>query len=635
MCGIAGLWRPERVNGEHHDVFCNNILQALQHRGPDNSGIWRSENTDLTLFHRRLAIVDLSSGGHQPMKSHDGRYVVSYNGEIYNFIEIQNELCTLGVNFMSSSDTEVLLEAFSIWGIQKTLQKLNGMFAIALYDQKLKKLTLIRDRIGEKPLYYANWDGEILFASELKAFHKWDRFIPTISTQAVQAFLEFGFVPAPLSIYENVFKLKPGNSIDFQNAESSPQTSYWNLTEKINNAEKMTKPEDAQLKDLEELLSDAVSLRMCSDVPMGTFLSGGVDSSLVSAIVQSQSETQYSSFTIGFEDTAFDEAPAAQRIAKHIGTHHSEYQISNKELLEIVPTLPQVFCEPFADESQIPTMLVSHIARQEVTAILSGDGGDEVFGGYNRHISSKTMGSLGAMLPGATTNFLANLLRSKHQSKISWLVEKLGRDISSEQLNKLANVLASTDDQDIYRNYLSSPIKWEFLGQKLKSENFSDLHITQSFSNLTACETIMANDQLFYLPENILVKLDRASMAKSLETRVPFLDHRIIEFGWTIPLDAKIKGGVGKVLLRKLLYKYVPKDLFSVNKHGFNVPIANWLRTSLRDWAEELIVKSGENPYIDMVQANAVWDEHQSHVADHSKLLWNLLMFLAWLSHWH
>ena len=633
MCGIAGIWRQSPENSIVHDNFCQDVLRILHHRGPDGSGLWRSDDTDITLLHRRLSIVDLSVGGHQPMRSQNDRFVISYNGEIYNHAHLRAEMENEGVEFKSTSDTEVLLEAFSHWGIPKTLQRINGMFAIALFDKKLSKLILFRDRIGEKPLYYGSSRGDFFFSSELKALHAWPNFKPKISRDAVQSFMEFGFVPAPFSIYSDVFKLKPGHFVEIQKGIVSQQSAYWDLDEKIRTIEKRQDNTSALFEDLEILLSDAVALRMRSDVPTGTFLSGGVDSSLITALIQSQSEKRFSSYTIGFEDVAFDESEASRKIARHIGTDHSEYQISNSELLSIIPNLPEVFCEPLADESQIPTILVSQLARQDVTVILSGDGGDEIFGGYNRHITSKTLSQISDTLPSGIRSLIATALRGECQSQISGLARMLGREVSGNQLHKLARLFDKNVTADLYRNYLGSPES-----QALLSSGHGEVNIqkvTREFSTLNTCEGIMANDQLFYLPGNILVKLDRSSMANSLETRLPYLDHRVVEFGWTLPLKYKVRRGTGKVLLRKLLYKYVPKELFSVNKRGFDIPLSDWLRGPLKEWAHELICNSGENEFINMEKARSLWNAHIYSEADYSKPLWNTLTFLAWHKHWH
>lgn len=629
MCGIAGGWRHSSSNLEQ-SIDKGLVLSALKHRGPDDQGVWISDDCRATLMQTRLSIVDLSNNGHQPMVSHSGRYVITYNGEIYNHEFIRDELIEQGVSFSGTSDTEVLIEAFDKWGIEETLGKLNGMFSIALYDKVLKSLTLARDRLGEKPLYYGVKNGNVFFASELKAFKGWRDFSGEISHRAISQYLFYGFIPAPSSIFTEVKKLNPGHLITFDGPSLPASASYWNLSKVINQRSVLNLKRDEDLLDLESLLLDSVNLRMKSDVNMGTFLSGGVDSSLITALIQSQSDVRFDSYTIGFDDEKFNEGPAAKKIADFIGTSHHEITISESDLINIVPKLSEIYCEPFADESQIPTVLVSQLAAREVKVILSGDGGDELFGGYNRHIAANALETNFGGISISVLKFFEPMFTPKLRVVMQKLLGKFGYSINLSQLHKLVDGFGAKSDIEVYQallKYSDSSGK-----ENLGAQNVEALGIQYAGLNLT--EAIMAYDQLCYLPDDILVKVDRASMASSLETRVPFLDHRLVEFSWGIRSFDKIRGRVGKVLLRDLLYKYVPSEFFSSEKRGFDVPIAAWIRGPLKDWSYSLIYEMPQNDYVDLDYIKCLWLEHTEENRDRSKDLWKNLILLSWLKTW-
>lgn len=630
MCGIAGLWQTSRVLDNTIDQ--NYIFGALKHRGPDDKGIWKSDDSRVVLLQTRLSIIDLSDHGHQPMVSHSSRYVISYNGEIYNHEEIRVELISQGVYFSGRSDTEVLVEAFDKWGVPSTLAKLNGMFSIALYDKKTGSLTLARDRLGEKPIYFGYIDGKVFFASELKAFQGWSDFNDEIDNLSISQYLYYGFIPAPQSIFSHVKKLLPGHYVTFSTKSLPEQTCFWDIVEIASQsaAKKLSRSE--ALPKLESLLLDSVHLRMKSDVRTGTFLSGGVDSSLITALIQSQSDMKFDSYTISFDKKELDEGPAARKIADYIGTNHNEIKISEAELLDIVPRLSQIYCEPFADESQIPTVLVSEMAAKEVKVILSGDGGDELFGGYNRHIASSSMEKIRKVIPAKVIKRFSPLFTARVRNFLQRILKQFGYQINFGQLYRLVNAFGVEGDVQVYQNLL----KYNDFGA-YGSHDYKPPYVeafSKEFKGLSLSESIMAYDQMFYLPDDILAKVDRASMSSSLETRVPFLDHRLVEFSWDLNVEDKIVGGVGKSILRDLLYKYVPQKFFSNNKLGFDVPLSEWLRGPLKDWGYALIYDNPHISFVDADLAKKLWSDHVEKKENRAKELWKILMLLSWLKTW-
>jgi asparagine synthase (glutamine-hydrolysing) len=636
MCGIAGI-----LNAGSTDLapLLEAMAVSLRHRGPDASGTWTDTSVGVGLAHRRLSILDLSVLGNQPMVSESGRFVISYNGEVYNHQELRKELEKIRIiPWHGRSDTEVLLNAIEQWGVRISLERINGMFAFAVWDRQERKLTLARDRMGEKPLYVGRVDASIVFASELKAFRRLPQWKHSVNRQALGLLLRFGYIPAPLSIYEGIFKLPAASFVKFGIEQSSIPLSlqefasrvhtYWSLPRVA--IEGLTHPflgdEVEAIDALQTLLDEAVRLRMEADVPVGVLLSGGLDSSLISALMQSQSPRPVRTFTIGFREDRFDEARYAQRIADHIGSKHTEFRLSPEHAMDIIPRLPEVYDEPFADSSQIPTVIVSAIARQHVTVALSGDGGDELFFGYGRYFDANRIWQRVGNWPASTRRRFAAIIESA--SHIAGGLGRLGF-----RMRRLQQRIKAECFDDFYGNLLSlsltptAAICWPqgFVGTSVFPA------IPHQLENLSM--RMMFADQSLYLPEDILTKVDRASMAVGLELRAPLLDHRIVEFSWRLPERLRFNGRNGKVLLRKLLYRHIPQELVDRPKHGFDIPVDAWLRRPLRTWMLDLL-----NPdeikregYLDPQAVAAIVNEHLSGYSDHGYALWTLLIFQAWL----
>jgi len=649
MCGISGFLDTSRRCGEQElrDTVLR-MVNTLHHRGPDDVGTWADAGAGIALGHQRLSIVDLSPEGHQPMRSVCGRYVISFNGEIYNFQELRRELEDLGYTFRGHSDTEVMLSCISQWGLSHSVSRFIGMFAFALWDRQERELHLVRDRMGEKPLYYG-WVGKVLiFGSELKALRAYPGFSMEVDRHALALFLRRNCVPAPHSIYNGVWKVMPGTvaTISSINAGCSPKaTTYWSVQgaaeRGVGNPFKGSEIEAVAC--LDELLRDAVKHQMVSDVPLGAFLSGGIDSSTIVALMQSQSGRPVQTFTVGFHEAAFNEAEHAKAVARHLGTAHTELYVTPETTLAVIPKLPFLYDEPFADSTQIPTFLISQIARRDVTVALSGDGGDELFGGYERYFLGLRIWNKIRWLPGIARTLLAGGLRTV--SADSWetvfrsmdpMVPKRFRYRNlREKFHKLAEMLTS-EGADGMQALMGS--HWTnnssvVIGGSEPLTVFTDP--SHRMDSLQPQERMMYLDMISYLPDDILVKTDRASMGVSLESRVPFLDHRIVEFAWQIPLSMKIRNGHGKWLLRQLLYKYVPPALIDRPKMGFGVPIDAWLRGPLREWAEALLDEKRLRDqgffYPDPIRDK--WNEHLSGAFSWEYHLWNVLMFQAWLEH--
>lgn len=652
MCGIAGLFDISSQRGsEEYINITNNMSKALAHRGPDSNGVWADVEYGVTLGHRRLAIIDISHEGHQPMISSYGRYVITYNGEIYNFLVIRRELEEKGYKFRGHSDTEVILTAIEEWGFEKAVKKFIGMFAFALWDKKEKNLLLTRDRIGEKPLYYG-WIGKtFVFASELKAFHAFPGFNREIDRRALFLYLKYNYIPSPYSIYKNIFKLRPGSFLTL-NQESEPGSvlenrSYWSALDiaKKGIENRFTGNEHEALVQLGELLKDAVAKQMISDVPLGAFLSGGIDSSTIVALMQAQSSIPVKTFSIGSNESSFNEAHFAKAVARHLGTDHTELYVSPEEAMEVIPKLPDIYDEPFADSSQIPTFLVAQLTRKKVTVSLSGDAGDELFGGYNRYFWGRNILKGTKWMPGPVKKLTAaslKMLSTETWDSIYNLFEPgipraLRLRLPGDKIHKLAAVLDANNPAVMYDNLVSSwkhpdnVVKWN--DQRLK--NIASDESTKYITDFS--EWMMYKDLITYLPDDILVKVDRACMAVSLESRVPYLDHRIIEFSWTLPLEMKIKKDKGKLLLRSLLYKYVPPELIERPKIGFGIPVDIWLRGPLKEWAETLLEEKRlkTEGFFDVKEVRDKWNEHLTGVRNWNYQLWAVLMFEAWYEKWH
>jgi len=644
MCGFVGVLRKTTDRNLYHTLL--DMSNALMHRGPDDGGVWVDSKSSMGLAHRRLSIVDLSKAGHQPMSSSSGQFVIAFNGEIYNHHKLREELnkCNDIPCWRGHSDTETLLMAIEVWGIEKTLKKSVGMFAFALWDNKNKTLALARDRVGEKPLYYG-WQGEgdersFLFSSELKALKLHPVFSAKIDRNSITLFLRHNYIPSPYSIYQGIYKLKPGCVLTISTEQKEPQIqSYWsasNIASKGINNPFVGTPEDA-VNELDNLCVSAIRQQMVADVPLGAFLSGGIDSSTVVALMQSQSSRQVKTFTIGFHEEAYNEAQHAKVVAKHIGTEHTELYVTHKEAMNVIPQLSSLYCEPFSDSSQIPTFLISQLAKHNVTVSLSGDGGDELFCGYNRYQMTNNMWKKLNLLPVPLRAIMAKGITSispQGWNAISKYIPGSNRfNNFGDKLHKGANVLTSHSVDELYRGLVSH--------HQDPSEIVIDGHesptlltgSTPELVGLNDVERMMALDLVTYLPDDILVKVDRAAMGVSLETRVPFLDHRIVEFAWTLPLSIKMRNGQSKWPLREVLYKYVPRKIIERPKMGFGVPIDSWLRGPLREWAENLLNESRlrKEGYFQPLVIRKKWDEHLSGKRNWQHFLWNILMFQAWL----
>lgn len=654
MCGITGFLSRDKQYSWPDAV--REMANSLLHRGPDAGAIWIDDEGQIALGHRRLSIVDLSAAGSQPMRSACGRYVIAFNGEIYNHNAMREEI---EGPWRGHSDTETLLAAFAKWGIEETLKRSVGMFAIALWDTADKRLYLIRDRMGEKPLYYGWSRGTFLFGSELKALRQHPAFNNSIDRAALCLYFRHNYIPAPYSIYNDIFKLEPGCmltlKIDDTKTATPPGFSapasfgslhlsrWWSLRTVAENGQNaLIKDEHEALDQLECQLREAIALQSVADVPLGAFLSGGVDSSLVVALMQTSSSRPVHTYTIGFNEADYDEAVHARAIAKHLGTKHTELYVSAAEGLGIVSRLPSLFDEPFADSSQIPTYIVSEQARKHVTVALSGDAGDELFAGYNRHLQTQNVWNVVSKLPSGGRQLILKLLKEippqtansfgqgiSHVLPKAWQMTHL-----ADKLMKLADRLDGVKDcDDLYFNLVS---EWKRPAQIVIDgvEQPTLLSSRRNWPELATFEDrMMYLDSMTYLPDDILTKVDRAAMGVSLETRVPFLDHRVVELAWRIPVGMKISNGQGKQVLRKILDKYVPRSLIERPKQGFGIPVGSWLRGPLKVWAERLIDRERLRQE-GFLNPDAVWSRWQEHLAqrrnwEHS--LWSVLMFQAWL----
>lgn len=642
MCGFAGFFNTSNLTDHARILECMGL--ELFNRGPDSFGIWFNSDDRIGLVHRRLAIVDLSAAGYQPMTSDSGRYIISYNGEIYNHQELRDELESIRqYNWRGHSDTETLLAAIEQWGLKITLQKATGMFGIALWDTLNKELYLARDRFGEKPVYYGLHKDAFIFASQLNAFRAYPDFKPEINRDSITLLLRHNYIPAPYSIYSDIHKLLPATILKLDSNNNISLETYWSAKDIMSNASSTETdlPVGKQVEALENTLKKAVALQMSADVPLGAFLSGGVDSSLIVSLMQAQSNKPVKTFSIGFDDPRFNEAVFAKEVAKHLGTEHTELYLTAEDALEVIPKLAEIYDEPFSDSSQIPTFLVSKIARQYVTVSLSGDAGDELFCGYNRYLMTSKVWKRLSVLPVFLRSFLANVFTFVPVNVWNLfgklLPSRLQLSNLGDKLHKAAAVLACRDVEQLYLGLVSH---WQnpeqvVLGSKEPLTVLTDPKRKANFSDPIL--QMMAQDTLSYLTDDILVKVDRAAMAVSLETRVPFLDHSVLEHAWRLSLDLKLRDGKTKWCLREILYKYVPKDLIERPKMGFAVPLDAWLRGPLKVWADNLLAaeRLRQEGFFDAELIDRMWQEHKSGKRNWQYQLWDILMFQSWYEKYH
>jgi len=651
MCGIIGFINPGMIGDtEGLTTLSEQMSQTLAHRGPDGSGTFGDPDAGVGLGHRRLAILDLSDSGAQPMRSRDQRLTLIHNGEIYNYLELRKELEAEGGPFLpwhSDSDTEVMLAAFQAWGIEEALTRFTGMFAFALWDREQRVLHLARDRMGEKPLYYGRAGRTVVFGSELKALRAHPDFNAELDMEALSLFLRFQYVPEPRSIYKDVFKLSPGHllTIHADDPTAFAPKPYWTMRDMVNRslAAPFTGTEVDAATQLESMLRGVIKNQMLSDVPLGALLSGGIDSSLVTALMQVESNRPVKSFTIGFSDAAYDESSDARKVADHIGTEHTELFVTPDHVLDMIEKLPTLYDEPFSDASQLPTFLVAELTRQHVTVCLTGDGGDETFAGYNRHFWAPAIWdkiknvppSLRGMAAGAAHLVSPGGYDAAFKAMGS-LLPKAGRvRTPGNKAHKLADVLSADSREALYKQLSST---WPDPSALLATpEPLSPMDQPETWPHLNDYTRWMQyHDTVTYLPGDILQKVDRATMGVSLESRTPFLDHDVVEFAWRLPLDMLLKGKQGKCILRDILYKHVPRELVERPKMGFGVPINDWLRGPLSDWANELLAP-------DRIQSQGLFNadiisgqlsDHMNGKRDNQYRLWNMLMFQKWFDTW-
>ncbi|PIW30999.1 MAG: asparagine synthase (glutamine-hydrolyzing) [Rhodospirillales bacterium CG15_BIG_FIL_POST_REV_8_21_14_020_66_15] len=642
MCGLTGFLDPRGT--VPLDATARAMAATLAHRGPDADGVWADDAAGVALGHRRLSIIDLSPAGAQPMASACGRYVIAYNGEVYNAEDLRRELAAAGhaPNYRGHSDTEVIVEACVRWGVRAAVDRLVGMFAFALWDKETRTLVLARDRLGIKPLYWGEAGGLFLFASELKALHAHPGFRAEVDPAALAAYMRHNYVPAPACIYKGVFKLEPGCLLVKRAGEAARIERYWDLRRVAREGQRSPRDlTDAEAVDeADRLIGDAVKRRMVSDVPLGAFLSGGIDSSTVAALMQAHSDRPVRTFSIGFDVDGFDEAPHAAAVARHLGTDHTELYVDPGQALDVIPRLPEFYDEPFADSSQIPTYLVSALTRRHVTVALSGDGGDEVFAGYTRYAWGDLLRRRTGWLPRPLRRAAACGLHALSEEAWDRLLAVLPASRlpshPGQKVHKLADVLAQPDDMALYRRLITAwrdPSALVPGAQETPTVAWDD-GARDDVPAFMECMQML--DSLTYLPDDILTKVDRASMAVSLEARVPLLDHRVVEFAWSLPRRLRVRDGQGKWILRRVLDRYVPPALTERPKMGFGIPVDKWLRRPLRDWAEDLLSPQAltEGGLLNPAPVRHAWAEHLAGTRNRTTELWCVLMFQAWRRRW-
>lgn len=669
MCGFAGVIQkyPNELNIEE---VARRMGAAIQYRGPDDAGTWSEKSQGIALAHQRLAILDLSESGHQPMMSNSGRYIIAFNGEIYNHQELRALLNANGQapKWKGNSDTETLLASIEAWGLKQALIKSAGMFALALWDKKTKSLSLIRDRFGEKPLYYglsgSGTSQALVFGSELAALKAFPGFNNQINRQALSQLLRFSAISSPLSIYERINQLMPGHIISIRGPirDKLPETEPWwsfcsniidnEYADKNNkNTPSLFSSDEEGLNALEDALTLSIERQSIADVPLGAFLSGGIDSSLITALMQKNSINPINTFTIGFEEINYNEAPYAAAVAKHLGTAHHETIFTASDAQNLIPKLPSLYCEPFADSSQLPTHMVCKEARKGgLKVVLSGDGGDELFGGYNRYFWGPRLWEKVSWLPYSMRVLLGKSISSLPPYFWDYMGQPLSINQFGHKIHKFSNRLKYIqNNKQLYRSLIS---QWNSPTELMRGNQFGeeiiepispiDMDLTK-YDFQDSASQMMVYDTINYLPNDILTKLDRAAMATGLETRAPFLDHDVAQLSWKLPMDMKIryekmspKGGISKWALRQILYKYVPSELIDRPKAGFGIPIGEWLKGPLREWAEDLLNSTSINNqgFLRSDPIQKLWAEHLSNKFDHTHRLWTLLMWQAWLAKW-
>lgn len=643
MCGITGYCTFSNDNSyEQLESIINKMSDSLSSRGPDDKGFWIDSNKGIALGHRRLSILDLSSSGHQPMVSNNQRYIISFNGEIYNFKDLKTILINKGYNFKSNTDTEVMLMSFEEWGVKDSLQRFDGMFAFVVWDRNKNEFWLARDKIGEKPLYYGFQNQKFFFGSELKSIHSNSFFKPVVDKDALSMFLKYSYVPSPLSIYKGIKKLQPGHYVNLKDPFKIPNPKpFWDIIEITKTCSNNIYDgiENDAIDHLESILKKSIESRMVSDVSIGAFLSGGIDSSTIVSIMQKVSNKPINTFTIGFKDQKYNEALKAKKIANHLKTNHTELYVSNNDLLNVIPDLSNIYDEPFADSSQIPTTLISGLAKKNVTVALTGDGGDELFGGYNRYFLAQKYWSIIKLIPFIFRKYISKSIESIPNNYISNFENiffgnsnyqitnkfyKIGNILKQKDLrstyNRLVSIIDQPNDYLTFNNQIRSTInnakEWNLINDKTMIMQFLDLTT--------------------YLPDDILVKVDRAAMISSLETRVPFLSPEVIKFALSLPKNFKYRNNEGKWILRELLYRHVPKKIISGPKIGFGIPLKDWLKNTLKDWSESLISNNvlKEHNYFNVNEIQKMWNLHQSGKFDYSSQIWNIIMFQSWYQKW-
>lgn len=642
MCGLSGFLQTSILDHLSATAQVQAMSERLRHRGPDDAGLWLDPEAGFALAHRRLAILDLSQAGHQPMQSSNGQWVLAFNGEIYNHRALRRELEREGSApaWRGHSDTETLLACIQAWGLERSLKASVGMFALALWERKARRLYLARDRMGEKPLYYGWQSGVFLFGSELKALSAHPAFEHRINRDAVATLLRYNYIPAPHSIWQGIAKLEPGCWIELAPGQRQIQTrSYWSLGAAAEAGQATPFPGDQESasRALEQILGEVIDAQMLADVPLGALLSGGIDSSLIVALMQARATRPIRTFSIGFDERQFDESAHAAAVARHLGTEHNELRMRARDVLDMVSEMPSIYDEPFADSSQLPTLMVMRLVRRQVKVALSGDGGDELFCGYNRYLLAPRLWRLLRPLPAPLRHTLGRILLSQPSQRwdrlLAPLAPLLRQAHPGHKLHRLGHRMQQVRNFDDL--YLSLVTEWQQAETMVPGAQYAQTRLShrQDWPQLLQAEhRMMALDTLSYLPDDILVKVDRAAMAVSLETRAPFLDHRVVEFAWQLPLSHKLQQGQSKAILRRLLYRHVPRALVERPKMGFGIPLDDWLRGPLRDWGESLLSESAllQSGLLDPAPVRQVWQQHQVRAGAFGYRLWSVLMLQAW-----